>query len=71
MEGEKDYSEKYILPSILELPGPPVNHNARGDDEVVDELSASLLKYQKKRCLDPTSSQPVYWSTAVLQRVAV
>jgi hypothetical protein len=29
----------------------------------------SALKYQKKKCLGPTSSQPVNWSTGVSQRV--
>ena len=55
-----------------EPPGPPVSHNASGS--VPDAVEAvdweALLKYQKKRCLGPTSSQPVNCSTVVLQRVA-
>jgi hypothetical protein len=39
-----------------EPPGPPVIHSSKGSSEGLFCDS----KYQKKRCLEPTSSQPVY-----------
>lgn len=53
---------------MLDAPGPPLIHNARGE-AVSSEEGFSAAKYQKKRWLVPTSSQPVYWGTVVLQRV--
>lgn len=53
---------------MLDPPGPPVIHSASGAESA--GASFSLAKYQKKKCLWPTSSQPVYWSTGVSQSVA-
>ena len=46
-----------------------MSHNVNADDAEGAMLSAA--KYQKKRCLLPTSSQPVCCSTGVAQRSEV
>ena len=50
---------------MLETPGPPVSHSVKAEEAAGAVLSAA--KYQKKRCLLPTSSQPVCCSTGVAQ----